>query len=64
MQSQSLADLKLVRPMRVSNHMIVQCYASRTANIWNVPFHLGQLQLKCKYFPILPVLNMKSKVPL
>ena len=33
--------LMLVRPRRVSEPMIVQCFASRNANIWNVSTHLS-----------------------
>ena len=33
--------------MRVSDHVIVQCFASRNANIWYVRFHLKQLQDLC-----------------
>ena len=32
----------------LSDHMIIQCFTSRNANIWNVRFHLRQLQWKCK----------------
>ena len=35
-QSQSLPEVK------VSDHVIVQCFALRNANIWNAKFHLRQ----------------------
>ena len=41
--------LRLLCPRQVPDHVIVQCFASRNANIWNVRFHLRQLQWKCKF---------------
>ena len=32
--------LRLLCPRHVRDHVIVQCFASRNANIWNVRFHL------------------------
>ena len=46
-------------PLRcTSNHVIVQCFASRDANICNVRFHLRQLQWKCKYLYLFQKMNI------
>ena len=53
-QSQSLADVNVSPPKARARSRDCSMFALRNANIWNVRFHLRQLQWKCKYMMLNP----------